>query len=332
MSSSAGWRSSARARRSSWPSTAATTRTGTTVAMAAGAGTCCARRSLPPCGCSARTRRAWRSGASRWAATARSSLRAAAGRAGGASARTAATRRRSGSQRGRPRPAPSTTRPTSTATTSTATRARTRTRTARRRCGSTAAHATRSRRTTARSRGRCTTAARGSSRTSGRARIQARTGARTWRATCASTRTLWRGAERRPRSVAPPAGLDLAVALVALAEREQLEPFRPGLELAHHRWRHAQRVEALQLHHVVVQLHTPGARHDHVDLLGLVVLVSERLTLARLDAVVREADLLAVEGVPGEARLLDLLEPEAGRRILDLGEALVRVCGFAHAP
>src|SRR5690348_14135009 len=72
-------------------------------------------------------------------------------------------------------------------------------------------------------------------------------------ATGVTSKLIWRASLAR-RSVAPPAGEHLAVAVEVRTEGEELEPIRAGLERADHLWLHADRVEAIDLERVVVEL------------------------------------------------------------------------------
>src|SRR5436190_13511985 len=80
-------------------------------------------------------------------------------------------------------------------------------------------------------------------------------------------------------SVSPPGFDQLPVPLVARAEGKQLDAIWAALEGADHAGGDTNRVEALELEDVVVELHPARAGDDDVDLLGLLVAVSERLTL-----------------------------------------------------
>ena len=72
----------------------------------------------------------------------------------------------------------------------------------------------------------------------------------------------------------------------------------------------------------------PG--QHHVDLLGLLVAVGERLAPVRLDAVEREPNRLGAQVLARETRLLHLLEPEPRRQVVDLAEVLDRVAHDAQ--
>ena len=85
--------------------------------------------------------------------------------------------------------------------------------------------------------------------------------------------------------VGPPALHELAVAVVAGAEREHLEVgVGAGLERAHHLGRDADRIARPELDDLVVELDAAGAGEHDVDLLGVLVLVPEGLALAGLEA------------------------------------------------
>src|SRR5687768_11221719 len=86
-----------------------------------------------------------------------------------------------------------------------------------------------------------------------------------------------------PEGSVPKALDDLGVALVARAEREQLEALRPRFGHPRHPRREADRVHLAELDDLVVELDPAAAREHDVDLLGLVVSVGERLALAGLD-------------------------------------------------
>src|SRR3954454_17134583 len=106
-------------------------------------------------------------------------------------------------------------------------------------------------------------------------------------------------------SVAPEVVADqLAVALVARPEGEELQPVVAGLEGPGDGRRDADRVQRRDVAHVVVELDPAGAAQDDIDLLGVLVAVREALALAGLDPVKGEADRLAAEVAAREARLL----------------------------
>ena len=86
-------------------------------------------------------------------------------------------------------------------------------------------------------------------------------------------------------------------------EGEQLETVGAGLEHPRHLRRDANRVEAVDLEDVVVELYPAGAGDDDVDLLGVLVAVGEALALAGLDPVEGEADRLAAEVLARKRRL-----------------------------
>ena len=136
----------------------------------------------------------------------------------------------------------------------------------------------------------------------------------------------------RGRLVAPPALDDLAVALVVRSEGEQLEAVRPGLERAGDRRRDAQRVERGRVDDLVVELRAPRAGEHDVDLLGVLVDVTERNALVGLDALMRDAGVRRLEVLAGEARLLDLAVAERLGGVLDVGELLERVGGGHRRP
>src|SRR2546427_4708368 len=93
-------------------------------------------------------------------------------------------------------------------------------------------------------------------------------------------------------SVAPPTWQQLPVAVCTGSEGQQLEALGAGLEGPRHARRNAKGVEHAQLDDLLLQLGAPGAGEHHVDLLGALVPVPERLALAGLDAVVAQARLL----------------------------------------
>src|SRR5262249_7123801 len=66
---------------------------------------------------------------------------------------------------------------------------------------------------------------------------------------------------------------------------------------------------------------------DDVDLLGLLVSMAERMVLARLDDLVRDAQLGETEVLPGEARLLVLGEAALDGSVVEVGEVLDGVVG-----
>src|SRR3954451_19814450 len=101
---------------------------------------------------------------------------------------------------------------------------------------------------------------------------------------------------------------DLGVALGAGAEGEDLQAVVASLECAGHRGGDADRIELPDLLYLVVELHPARPRDDHVDLLGLVVPVGERMALPGLHLLERDPDLLRVQVAVGEPGLLDLTE------------------------
>ena len=98
-----------------------------------------------------------------------------------------------------------------------------------------------------------------------------------------------------------------------------------GLEGSRGARAHPHRVERLELHELVVELDAPGARQDHVDLLGRLVAVGERLALPGLHDEVVHARLLGAEVRAGKARLLGLREPMFDRAVLHLAQVLLRI-------
>ena len=140
------------------------------------------------------------------------------------------------------------------------------------------------------------------------------------RAPCAATRL-----------VRPPALDELAVTFVPRADASNSRPLS-GPASNERITLGATRIASSgpRVDDLVVELDAARSGDHDVDLLGLVVLVPERLALAGLDAVEADARVLGVEVVRGEARLLDLAEPELDGGVLDIGELLERV-GRGHA-
>ena len=116
---------------------------------------------------------------------------------------------------------------------------------------------------------------------------------------------------------------------MASAEGDHLEAVVPRLEGAGHRRRDPDCVERLHLDHLVVEFHPAAAPDDDVDLLRLVVVVTERLAFVRLQAVIAEAGVLGLDVLPGETGLHRVAVAEVRRRILDLGQLLMGE-GIAH--
>jgi hypothetical protein len=90
------------------------------------------------------------------------------------------------------------------------------------------------------------------------------------------------------------------------------------------------RVPGAQLDDVVVELHPHAAADDDVDLLLRAVAVAERLAEAGRHAEVRQAGLLELERLAGEAGLEVRRQPGARREVLDLLEVDDRVRGVRH--
>ena len=117
----------------------------------------------------------------------------------------------------------------------------------------------------------------------------------------------------------------LAVAFVARAGRQQLDPVGPTLERTDHPGRDAYGVEGFELQDLVVELDAAGAGEHDVDLLRVLVSVREPLPLARANAVVADTGLLRLEIARGEASLLELGVAELGSGVFDVCELHVRV-------
>src|SRR5205823_9545762 len=131
------------------------------------------------------------------------------------------------------------------------------------------------------------------------------------------------------RSVVPPALDQLAVAAVPRTEGQDLHALRSGLERAHDARRDPERVQRSELEDLVVELDPSRSIDDDVDLLGVLVPVPERLTLAGLEPLVADPGVLGVEVGPREACLLHVADAESRGDVLDLHEVLERV-GSGH--
>src|SRR6476659_7484609 len=131
------------------------------------------------------------------------------------------------------------------------------------------------------------------------------------------------GAQSIRELVAPPAGDDLAVAVAARAEGDDLEALVACFEGTGHFRRDTDRVEPLHLDDLVVEFEQAAAADDHVDLLRLLVDVAERLSFPGFQSMEAEAGVLGLHVVLGEARLQVVAEAELRCRILDLGQLLV---------
>ena len=126
-------------------------------------------------------------------------------------------------------------------------------------------------------------------------------------------------------SVAPEVLQDLAVAGVARAEDEDLEPVAARLEGAHDLRRYPHRVERRHVEDLVVEAHAPRPGEDHVDLLRGLVAVSERAAHSRPHHLVGESDRLRVELLAGKVRLAHVREAELRGAVLGLAQVLDRV-------
>src|SRR4051794_6822690 len=130
-------------------------------------------------------------------------------------------------------------------------------------------------------------------------------------------------------SVAPPAGDDPAIAVAARPEGDHLDALVARLEGPGHLRGDADRVEPLDLDDLVVEFEQPAAANDDVDLLRLLVDVTEGLPFPRLQAVEAEAGVLGLDVVLGEPCLHGVAEAELGGRVLALIQLLVGE-GVAH--
>jgi len=84
------------------------------------------------------------------------------------------------------------------------------------------------------------------------------------------------------------------------------------------KWRAIMRAGRPDREHFVADAEAPGARQDHVDLLGFPVAVPEPQSLAGAQAVASQTDALGAQIAAGEARLADAVHPIVGREVLDL--------------
>src|SRR5437763_3976515 len=129
----------------------------------------------------------------------------------------------------------------------------------------------------------------------------------------------------KARSVVPEVGQQLAVAGVVGAEGEDLEALGAGLEAPGHLRRDADGVQRTDVHRLPVELDAAAPGEDDVDLLRLLVAVSERLVAPGAHQVVGQAGGPGVEVPGGEVRLLRLGEAALDRGVLDLAQVLDRV-------
>src|SRR6185437_3103684 len=130
---------------------------------------------------------------------------------------------------------------------------------------------------------------------------------------------LKRRRRRKPDSVGPEVLLHLvALALGVGAEGEHLHAVVARLPLPHRLGRAVDDVLGPDREHVVADPEAPGARQDHVDLLGFPVAVPEPQSLAGAQAVASQTDALGAQIATGEARLADAVHPVVGREVLDL--------------
>src|SRR5262245_52542884 len=109
------------------------------------------------------------------------------------------------------------------------------------------------------------------------------------------------------------------------AERQPGHALLARLESALYLRRHADHVKALDVPDLVIQTHATATREDHVDLLGLVVLVAEPLALAGVQHLIGEARLLGAQFLPREVCLAHLLEAELWGAVHRLCEVHQRV-------
>src|ERR1700749_2991994 len=108
--------------------------------------------------------------------------------------------------------------------------------------------------------------------------------------------------------VSPPVALALdvftrSVAEIGRADDEDLEALRSGLIASPRTRRDADRVPFLQVDDLVVDLHTPAAVKDHVDLLLLMVRVAVGKAIAGRDALVAQAGFLQLKRLGRQAEL-----------------------------
>src|SRR2546423_5691274 len=109
---------------------------------------------------------------------------------------------------------------------------------------------------------------------------------------------------------------DLGVALGARAEGDQLQALVSRLECARDRRANPDGVELADLLHLVVELHSAGARDNDVDLLRLLVAVGEGMPPTPPHLLERDPDLLRAQVAMGKTRPLDLAEALGPRHVL----------------
>src|SRR5581483_7228286 len=101
----------------------------------------------------------------------------------------------------------------------------------------------------------------------------------------------------------PEVGEHLGVSALAVADHEQLEPVRPGLEAAGDLRGAADRVPLPDVANLVLDLHATASCDDDVDLFVRPVAVRDRRPEARRELLVAEAAAAEPGRLPGEPRL-----------------------------
>lgn len=117
---------------------------------------------------------------------------------------------------------------------------------------------------------------------------------------------------------------------MAGTEGQKLETVWTRLEGACHLRRHPYGVQRADLLDVIFQLHPTVARQDDVDLLGLIMTVRESLAAVGLDYVEGQPNRLRSQILASEAGLLDGVEAEFARDVVDLAQVLDRVIHGTH--
>jgi hypothetical protein len=112
----------------------------------------------------------------------------------------------------------------------------------------------------------------------------------------------------------------LTVGFVMRTENEKLKTIGACLKGADDLRRNPDRVKHPDIRDRVIELDSPSAGENHVNLLSARVPMSERRTFPRPEAKVRDPRLLGLEIHAGDTCLPSISEAARRRRVLDIGQ------------